>query len=42
VTPLAVEHSEKWLTGRCYLDMGELNDHPGEKAQAEGVVLMER
>jgi hypothetical protein len=39
---LAVEQSEEWVTGRRYLEMGELNEHRGEKAQAEGVVLMER
>jgi putative transposase len=42
VTALAVEQSEEWVTGRRYLDMGELNEHPREKPQAEGVVLMER
>jgi putative transposase len=43
VSALAVEQSEEWLTGRRYLDMGELNDHRWEKPQAaEGVVLMER
>jgi putative transposase len=42
VTALAVEFSEEWVTGRRYLEMGELNEHRREKAQAEGVVLMER
>ena len=42
VTALAVEQSEEWVTGRRYLDMGELNEHRREKPQAEGVVLMER
>jgi transposase-like protein len=43
VTALAIEQSEKWLTGRRYLDMDELNEHRREKPQAaEGVVLMER
>src|SRR5215204_2579373 len=42
VTALAVEQSEEWLTGRRYLEMGELNEHRREKAQAEGVVLIER
>jgi putative transposase len=42
VTALAVEHSEEWLTGRRYLDMGELNEHRREEPQAEGVMLMER
>jgi putative transposase len=42
VTALAIEQSEEWVTGRRYLDMGELNEHHWEKPQAEGVVLMER
>jgi len=42
VTALVVEQSEEWLTGRRYLDMSELNEHRREKAQAEGVVLIER
>jgi transposase-like protein len=42
VTVLVVEQSEEWVTGRRYLDMGELNEHRREKPQAEGVVLMER
>jgi transposase-like protein len=42
VSALAVEQSEEWVTGRRYLDMGELEEHRREKPQAEGVVLMER
>jgi putative transposase len=42
VSALAVEQSEEWLTGRRYLDMGELDEHRREKPQAEEVVLMER
>jgi putative transposase len=42
VSALAVEQSEEWLTGRRYLDMGELNEHRRQKPQAEEVVLMER
>jgi putative transposase len=42
VTALAVEQSEEWVTGRRYLDMGELNEYRREKPQAEEVVLMER
>jgi putative transposase len=43
VSALAVEHSEEWVTGRRYLDMGELlGEHRREKVQAEEVVLMER
>jgi hypothetical protein len=39
---LAVEQSEEWVTGRRYLEMGELNEHRREKPQAKGVALMER
>jgi putative transposase len=42
VTALAVEQSEEWVTGRRYLEMGELNEHRREKPQAKGVALMER
>jgi len=42
VTALAIEQSEEWVTGRRYLEMGELNEHRREKPQAEEVVLMER
>jgi transposase-like protein len=42
VTALAIEQSEEWVTGRRYLDMGELNEHTPKEAQAEGVVLTER
>ena len=42
VSALAVEQSEEWLTGRRYLDMGELEEHRRQKPQAEEVVLMER
>ena len=42
VSALAVEQSEEWVTGRRYLDMGELDEHPREKPQAKEVVLMER
>jgi len=43
VTALAVEHSEEWLTGRCYLDMEELREHrrSGER-ETNGVMLMKR
>jgi putative transposase len=36
VTALAVEQSEEWVTGRRYLEMGELNEHRREKPQAKG------
>ena len=42
VTALAVEQSEEWVTGRRYLDMGELGEHRREKPQVEGVELLER
>jgi putative transposase len=42
VSALAVEQSEEWLTGRRYLDMGELDEHRREKPQVEEVVLMEQ
>jgi transposase-like protein len=43
VTTLAVEQSEEWLTGRRYLNMGELEEHRQEdEREAEGVVLMKR
>jgi len=43
VAALSVEHSEEWVTGRRYLDMGELEEHRRvEERKAEGVLLMER
>ncbi len=40
---MAVEQSEEWVTGRRYLDMGELEEHRRvEERKAEGVLLMER
>jgi putative transposase len=46
VTALAVEHSEEWVTGRRYLDMGELAEQRREDEQRreaeQGVMLMER
>ncbi|MCA1718315.1 MAG: IS256 family transposase [Actinobacteria bacterium] len=43
VAALAVEQSEEWVTGRRYLDMGELEEHRRvEERKAEGVLLMER
>ena len=43
LTALAVEQSEEWLTGRRYLEMGELEEHRGEEQRAtKGVALMER
>jgi putative transposase len=39
VTALAVEHSEEWITGRRYLDMGQLEEHcPEEERGVEGVI----
>ncbi len=42
VTALAVETSEEWMTGRRYLDMGELEEHCQAQRQAKEVMLMER
>jgi hypothetical protein len=37
VTALALEHSEEWLTGRRYLDMGDLEDQRrGKSGQRRG------
>jgi putative transposase len=39
VSALAVEQSEEWITGRRYLDMGELEGHrPEEVRGVEGVI----
>jgi transposase-like protein len=39
VTALAVEQSEEWITGRRYLDMGELEGHClEEEREVEGVI----
>jgi putative transposase len=43
VTALAVEQSEEWVTGRRYLDMGDLEEqHPREEGGAEEVALLGR
>jgi transposase-like protein len=43
VSALAVEQSEEWLTGRRYLDMGELlAGSRNEEREAEEVILAER
>ena len=42
VTALCVEQSEEWVTGRRYLDMGELEEQRHEEREAKGVMLMER
>jgi putative transposase len=44
VTALAVEQSEEWVTGRRYLDMGELEERRLREQEqgAKGVMLMER
>ena len=43
VTALAVEHSEEWITGRCYLDMEKLREHRRlEECEAEEVMLVKR
>ncbi|MGH3147814.1 MAG: IS256 family transposase, partial [Rubrobacter sp.] len=42
VSALAVEQSEEWLTGRRYLDMGDLAEQRPGKRGSEGVILMDR
>ncbi len=42
VTALCVEQSEEWITGRRYLDMGELEQRLPEEQAVEEVMLMER
>lgn len=44
VTALCVEQSEEWVTGRRYLDMGELEEQRREEERevVEGVMLVER
>ena len=39
---LAVEQSEEWITGRRYLDMGELEEYRPEAQEVEGAMLIER
>ena len=42
VSALAVEQSEEWLTGRRYLDMGELEEQRRQEEQGtEEMTLME-
>jgi len=41
VSALAVEQSEEWVTGRRYLDMGELEEQRCEERQAEGAIRVE-
>jgi transposase-like protein len=42
VVALAVEQSEEWVTGRRYLDMGELEEHRRARRQTKEVMLMKR
>jgi putative transposase len=43
VSALAIEQSEEWVTGRRYLDMSELAEHPRkEERAAQEVAPMER
>ena len=43
VTALCVEQSEEWVTGRRYLDMGDLEEQRHEEGrEARGVMLMKR
>jgi putative transposase len=43
VAALAIEQSEEWFTGRRYLDMWELKEHPrqGEREVVEGAMIVE-
>ena len=41
VTALAVEQSEEWLTGRCYLDMEELRELRYRKCESEEAMAIE-
>jgi hypothetical protein len=38
---LAVEQSEEWLTGRCYLDMEELRELRYRKCESEEAMAIE-
>jgi putative transposase len=42
VTALAVEQSEEWITGRRYLDMGDLEEYRPEAQEVEGAMLIEQ
>jgi nucleoside-diphosphate-sugar epimerase len=42
VTALAVEQSEEWVTGRRYLEMGELEEQRHVERESEEVTLMKR
>ncbi len=42
VTAWAVEQSEKWLTGRRYLDIEELSEHRSKKREGKEVALIKR
>ena len=43
MSALAVEQSEEWVTGRCYLEMEESREHRHfEEQETDGVMLMER
>jgi transposase-like protein len=42
VSALAVEQSEEWVTGRRYLEMGDLKEQRHEEREAQGVMIMER
>jgi putative transposase len=42
VVALAVEQSEEWVTGRRYLEMGELEEYRRAQQQTKEVMLMKR
>jgi hypothetical protein len=42
VVALAVEQSEEWVTGRRYLEMGELEEYRRAQQQTKEVMVMKR
>jgi putative transposase len=42
VTALAVEQSEEWITGRRYLDMGDLEEYRPESQEVEEAMLIKQ
>ena len=43
VAALAVEQSEEWITGRRYLDMGDLEEYrPEAQEEVEEAMLIEQ
>ena len=42
VTAVVVEQSEEWITGRRYMDMGDLEEYRPGAQEVEGAMLIER